>query len=290
MTSDCVYIDEVDFMQRKASIMKKYRILVLSAILLLLSLSACGVSNRLSVASEDYPGLTVLHAAAFDAAAEDEGLKKNPGFAHDEPMCVVSVQDGVLQVNDFDPYPHIVGEYFGAWGTFVGVSSSMAAGYVQFFESAYPIIQSEKTQLVSGVGCLALVKDTENRGLLVTSGLEEVDGAYTLNGHLYRIGTSAPLENPWRELEPVGYPQAAYYDRESNMLYVVNKTGVWTVDAADKMTFIEASDTFETLTVNSAAVLDGVLYCGCYTGVYAVNLATGEETFYRMDFEKYAGE
>ncbi len=262
-------------------------LLVLSALLLLTALVSCGMSNRITVQSEDYSGLKSLRAAPFDAEAEDARFKENPTYTQDEPLCVVSAKDGVLQINDFDPYPHIAGEYFEAWGTFVGVSNSMSAGYVQFFESAYPIIQTEKTQLVSGVGCLALVKDTENRGLLVTSGLEEVDGAYTLSGHLYRIGSSAPLENPWWELEPIGYPRAAYYDREANILYIVNETGVWTVDAEDRMTFLELSDVFEQAIVNSAAVIDGVLYCGCYTGVYAVDLETREETFFPMNYEKY---
>lgn len=252
-------------------------------LVLVMSVSAAfkGSGNtpaEIAVMSYDYPGLTSMRPADFDA--EEYRLSSFTDDPYYKYQCCVNIKDGVLLIsNDATDSP---ASYFSAsGGYFIGVDRGEFGGWVDHFADD---AKEDARVRVSENNCRGFIEtgDGSGRAFILTADYES-----------WQVLLVSPVAGgcdvEWHEMSRGdGYAHCGVYDKSAGVLYVVTAQGIAEVSGDGAVRMVHEFPTCN-MVVNSAVLLEGELYCGTGAGVYRFRIAEGDGIWYPMNYSKYVG-
>lgn len=241
-------------------------------------------TNVLSVVSHDYSWLKELHSGEFDEdLARVWTQNENP---HRENHCYVTVEDGTICVNNKSDISTTYLMQFN-YGYFIGVNLGEHDGWVKFHKYNSNVTSNGEGILVANENCCGIIKNDMYSGYLLTVDYWELSD---LTGRIYAIQTSQESKTwEWVKLASFeGYPYNCLASQEDECIYIVTDRSIISVSFTGSVNTIIQSDLLRKIGANSIVILDDIFYCGSPMGVYCYDKNSGIETWYPMDYNKYA--
>lgn len=280
--------------------MKKVSLLLLRAaclLFLLLGISALLSScteegQRLTVYSDDYPGLTALYQGDMEVKQIQEW--HHPDYRYRNHACHLSMKDGNLIVSDTLP-DETFRIYQGKNGYFFGVSMHTYDGWVRYSPYRDPNATDQQV-VVTNDHCQGFIEiDDENAFLMTYNYFADSQEERETAGTLYRLTYAGDGDVAWRWEVVVSFPDRPIvggYDKETDALYltVSDRNGITrllSVTTEGTVTPIMETEWLSYMPPLSIVKRGQSILCGTQAGIYEYRLETAEEVWYPMDYEAY---
>lgn len=262
--------------------MKKNRLLAFLLLFALLACS-CGVQQGLTVYSDEYDISHVLQAAELDVEAADFWYIENP---YSDCSCSLELKDGDIWIHNekrdnqkwFLPM---------SCGYIVGINWGGYDGWVQYYKTGSGVSDTPPTKISSG-NCISCLEINRHEWLILTDNLYATDGFW---GKMLLCSDNQ---------DGVQVEELCRFDQSPQFLFQL-ESGDYLI-FTDKTVF---SFSFETRTleemvvsrkvsseyslldymdINSGVQVGNMIYCGTTMGIYSVDISSGTEHFYPLDY------
>lgn len=270
--------------------MKRACWFLLSLLLLLPVLTSCHAIQSVPVSSRDYPNLTHLEAAEFDAE-ELFRVWSSVDNPYEDYRCSVSVENGKLVIRNAPPKPATTLVQFDC-GYFLGVNIGEFDGWVRYYPYFSNLPEAGESRLVVDEACCGMVAIDRVSGILLTDcsgGIVFGTPSYDLGSIYWLYLNRSDLTWSWEKIAGTkGLPRAICPAENGSGWYIVTTGELLHLSADLSLTKLTDSQMLDTIwALDSIVEWNGKLWCGSPMGVYCFDPQTQSETWYPMDYETY---